>query len=615
MENFSYEMVLVTNPTYSVISEDEPFKTDDIRNEDLYAYMANLDNFLYTREENFSTIPLNRLDRSGDRISVLMGGSAGLRWQKISRKVTGVDRAAVGFDESFKYQGPTLITGNFNWIDGVSITLNSIIPGVTGGRATTKLLQQQTGENAWQYVTPTVTFTGTAFTKLNEVLNADNTSNLTVYNKKDDLNIVGQKILGSNGKLVNVLSEVSKEPLVKTGSVIKGVAATRTSISVILEDGSVYNWGQIETTDIRPPVAVKNFKQVASDYYAFAGLTEDGKIYAWGYGGYTSSKIIEFCPTASGFRHIAVGYDYGLAIDANYNLIHWGSTARVDPALLPSRYTTKTAGMTDRSADDFIKVAAGYQIGMALRRDGRIEAFAVKDYSNLIANKPTTSDFIDVDVNYQTALALKADGTVVQWGVTSYALPSFRGETITKVIAGRYIFQAISSLGNLFTWGTSTLTNITGTYRTGVVDTDSYDYIGAYVKSDYSIVAFTKVATGSPYDQVKNNAPATKAKQGGTYTEGYTIVYKLSESLSADVFYPVTSRTAYHTYTTDIRDETQFTPLVYDTVTLISDATIEIKFKRTSINTSRITFLYGVKTPYEIATNIQFDMDSLRIGE
>lgn len=617
MSNFNNEIILETDPYYSVISVNEPFPIDDIRNDSIYRYMANLDNFLETREQDMDIIPLDKLDKSGDYNNILTADTNGLKWQKISKQVEGKLRISIGHDETVLYQGATMELGNFNWVDNMNIVSTRIVPELNGGQLTTKIQTQESNEHSWAFVYPSTVTEHVRFNLTSQTTNVHGNNLIEFRTLKDNFDIVGSKLVDTDGNVVTVTEHIDSIADEKFNDIIKTVSATRYSISVIAEDGSINNWGQIGTADYKPPADVKNFKQVAGGYYAHVGLTDDGRIYGWGYASYTAGKIINYVPGTNDNIFVTTGFDFGLAINTNHDIIHWGSSTRVNTSLLPPRNTSKTSGLADRSADDFIKVAGGYKVAGALRRDGRLHIFGAADYYNLIANAPTYDDIIDFDLNYKSGVYLRADGTVGQWGSFSYPVPDFGTDTIVKVIAGKYVHQAITSAGGLYTWGTSTLVNVVGRYRTGVIDSDSYDYIGTYINSDYSLGVFTSVTTSSPQADVNNNAPSStfRCKQSGLVIQGYDRSYTTDIPLSTNDFYIVTSSTGYHTYGGDYRDKSYMTMFEPDTYTLIGDDKIEIKYKKTEINTDRLTFYYATKTNYEVATRLQFDLDSQIIGE
>lgn len=611
----------MTNFNDIITSDKLPIiKYDDIRNIDIYKYLANIDTLLDSRQNNIGNIPLSILDRSSsNRISVLSLNNNIVEWNELSNKVKGYDRVSEKYDESFIYGGFTMSVANFNWFDKLTITATKLVPSSGGGRLTTKLLTQGAEEMAWSKLYCSTISECIKFQVTSEsTVNGDYLLSFTTL--KNDLDIVGANVVGDNGVVASVISEVSTESDESMSNVIKLVASNQKSICVIKSDGSVLNWGQLSSTDFLPPVVPDGFVQVSGSYYSFCGLTEKGDIYSWGINTYTTIKLMEYTPSPGSrkFIFVTAGYDYGIAIDNNYDLVHFGATSRVNSTLFPSRYTTITDGLVDRSADDFIKVAGGYKVGGALRRDGRLHIFGAADYSNLIAGAPTMTNIVDFDVNYGSGIYLLSDGTVGQWGTGfTYTIPSFGTEKIVKVIAGRYIHQAISSSGKLFSWGTSSLINVVGASRSNIIDSDSYNYIGAYVSSDYSIKSYTKVATTSPEADVNRSTPGASitARPSGLVVNGYNKVIKIDKPIGTTNFYIQSSRLGYHTYSTDYRDESYMTMIPQSSVTLIGDGIVEVKYDTTTINTKKLTFFYKVRNNYELTSKLQFDVDSISIGE
>ena len=618
MNNFINDIILETDPNYSVISVDHPFELDSFRYDDIYSYIANLDNFLETREEDIDIIPLSKLDNSGEKNSVLMSSDGELKWQQISKKIEPNIAVSSTYDETFLYQGiNTMILGNFRWVDNMSVVSTKIIPSPTGGQLTTSLLLQDSSDDEWVKLRAYITTENEKFTATSQTQSGDSYS-LTFETEKDNFDILGCDIIDTNGTVAKVQSLDNLVTHERDNDVIKSVSSTRYSISVIKEDGSVYNWGQIGTADRLPPVDVGNFRQVDGSYYCHIGLTDEGQIYGWGYSSYTARKIMDYAPSTNNFIYVCVGFDFGLAITDTHDLYHWGSSTRVNPDLLPSRYTTVTDGKDDKSADDFIKVVGSYKVGGALRRDGRLHIFGAADFYNLINDAPTYDDIIDFDFTYKSGVYLRANGEVGQWGSFYYPIPDFQGKTIIKVIGGKYIHQAVSSDGYLFTWGSSSLTSVAGSYRTGVRDSTSYDYIGVYVQDDMTVRPFTKVSTLSPQAEVNNNAPSPTSfftRASGNVIEGYTRSYLIDTQLTTNTFYISTARLGYHIYNSDYRDEQYFTFFDVESYNLIGNDTIEVNYKEVEINTSKLTFYYSTKTNYEISNRLQFDVDKKIIGE
>ena len=615
MSNFNNDIVLDSNLYYSIIMQ-TPIKNDDSRNESLYRYMANIDNLLDTREDDKNIIPVSQFDKTGGKNCVLMSNNNTLVWQEVSKKVQGQDRIVIAYDESFTYYGYTMEAANFNWIDNVTVTSTRIFPGVQGGRITTKLVSQATLEQNWKKLYSSTLTEHTLFTKTREYTE-NGKKYISFNNKKNNFDLLGGSLVDTNGKVVDVVSVKNIKANEIYSDVRDPISVSSYTVSVILDDGSVYNWGAIGTTDFLPPANIKSFKQLSASTYAHLGLTIEGNIYGWGYNTVTCKRIIDGIPLDKKFVYCTTGFDFGIGITDTYDLIHWGGTSVVAPIHLPPRYTSKTEGMADRSADDFVKVVGGFKVAGALRRDGRLHIFGAADYYSLLADAPTFDDIVDFDLEYRTGVYLRRNGVVGQWGTNSYAIPSFGTDTIIKVKGDRYIHQAITSQGKIYTWGSSALVNVIGAVRNNVIESATFNYIGAYITSDYSIKPFTKVATTSPEAPVNNLAPAStvKSRAGGLIIESYDLDFEISDSLGTNEFYVMTNTLGYHTLSGDYRDETVMVMLQRQEVKIVASNTLQVTYKTVDINTNKLTFFWKSKTEYEVATKLNFDLDSLRIGQ
>jgi hypothetical protein len=634
MTDFYNDIILDTDVNYSILSIAENFKRDDIRNIDLYTFMTAVDNFLETRHDKTDRISIDVLDKSGEKNSVVYSNGSTLTWQKIGKIVEGVDRITITSDEAFVYEGATMVPGNFNWIEGVEIISTRIIPDNEGGVVTTKINLQQADENEWIKLYPKTTGEHHNFTEASwfnagdtyEQNTGGNTATASTnivkfWSKQDNLgDVVGKTVVDKINHTAILGNRVSIWEDVKESQVIASMSSSKYSNSAITSDGTVTNWGQISDSDYVPPSDVP-FNQVVGSQYFHVGLTEEGFIKVWGYyGSLYTRRVYDYTPIEEGHQFVAAGYDCGLAINIDNDLVHWGSTIKVGPSLFPPRYTTKTEGNIDRTDDDFVKIDVGYYCAGALRRDGRLEMFG-SDANSQISTVPDYDDFVDFSVGYKGCLGIRANGDVVWWGndttYMSYGRPDFADKTIIKVKAGKYNYSAISSTGECFMWGSPTNTTVFGVSKSDVSAIDFYEYSGVYSRSDFTFESFTKISTSEPWASINNNHPNQEVtlKSSGTYTAGFEHVYEVDNNLDINNFYIVNSKLGYHGYSSDLRDRKYFTFFEVENVQVMGDDVVEVNYKSLDINTKKLTFIYDVCNSHEICRKIEIGADTTVLGE
>lgn len=240
-----------------------------------------------------------------------------------------------------------------------------------------------------------------------------------------------------------------------------------------------------------PSGIVKNVVEIQPGATFGFALTDDGKITSWGKTGITSVIDLGAIPAevqSADIRHLAVGSDHAVAVDADGKIYGWGSN-RLGQLELPRKLSTEnikqlvagnkyTALLNEdgnltlwgNSNGTDLKVKKAYQgnidqVALAdncyvVRTKDGAAAYAGFNASALLANVPEglESGVVQVAATAYTAAALKEDGTVVVWGNPA------RGENkvpehdsrIVKLYAGRYHYVAECEDGSYLAWGGNT---------------------------------------------------------------------------------------------------------------------------------------------------------------
>lgn len=152
--------------------------------------------------------------------------------------------------------------------------------------------------------------------------------------------ILDMSLTGLNGRLEKIVfTSDSAAALLKDGSVVylgkaenalkknvpegKAVdlAATGHTLCAVMEDGSLYEWGQKEyDLDVLPEISGRAV-QVESGRYHYTVLTEEGRVYSWGKDNYGQTSVPS---RAQNISMISSGYFQNYALDENANTVTWG---------------------------------------------------------------------------------------------------------------------------------------------------------------------------------------------------------------------------------------------------------------------------------------------------
>lgn len=192
-----------------------------------------------------------------------------------------------------------------------------------------------------------------------------------------------------------------------SGSVRQGAASGRSEHNLlILSDGQMIAWGrndygQLGTGDnvtLDAPANVGNrgdWRALATGRYHSLGIKVDGTLWAWGRNQAgqlgDGSKINRNVPvpiTSAGNDWVAVsaGEDFSLGLKVDGSLYAWGNgangrlgggntTSRTVPTKMPSNSSFSNSG--------FVRIAAGYSSGLALKSDGSLWSWGANSNGQL----------------------------------------------------------------------------------------------------------------------------------------------------------------------------------------------------------------------------------------
>ena len=279
-------------------------------------------------------------------------------------------------------------------------------------------------------------------------------------------------------------------------------------------DGNIYTWGDNQKNQLgrtvtsntpanRPnkvetPAGI-TFTQDSAGYGFSVALGSDGNLYSWGDNGLgqlgrtvtsnTPANRPNKVETPAGitFTSVSAGRSYAVAVSSEGNLYSWGdnsagrlgrdTTGTSDPK--PSKVQTTPAGI------NFTSVSAGWGHTAALDSQGNIYTWGDNTHGELgrstvgstqgnypgKVDTPTGITFTQASAGGSHSVAVSDDGSLYTWGNSDNGrlgrdtnnTPAGKpgkadnptGITFTQASAGGWHTVAVSSDGNLYTWGDS----------------------------------------------------------------------------------------------------------------------------------------------------------------
>jgi len=202
---------------------------------------------------------------------------------------------------------------------------------------------------------------------------------------------------------------------------------------------------------------ISNARQVSAGLDARYAVLGDGTLLAWGENdrgqlgdGTTTASLAPVTTELDNVAQISAGFEFVLAVRRDGTAWAWGSNefgrlGTNDPPgtdrSLPERINDVAGGDID-GLGDVVKVAAGWQHGLALKADGSVVAWG-RNGSGELGDGTTNDTFIpvpvagladvvDIAAGDRASLALTADGKVWIWGVPV----SGAGKSLVPDVAG-----------------------------------------------------------------------------------------------------------------------------------------------------------------------------------
>lgn len=227
-------------------------------------------------------------------------------------------------------------------------------------------------------------------------------------------------------------------------------------------DGSVWFWGYnftyvggrtITYNSISTPTNYASLYPSVAGSVALAGginaamaVQANGNVMGWGSDtaqlwGATAYPVTTPTQIASGFATVSVGYDHVLALKSDNTLWAWGKNA--SGQLGDNTVIQRTAPVQIGSG--FAAIAAGSQFSVALKQDGTLWAWGNDNNGQVGDNTPVGTitfrnapvqigtGFVSIAAGSYHTLALKADGSLWAWGYNANGQLG-DGTTTTRIV-------------------------------------------------------------------------------------------------------------------------------------------------------------------------------------
>jgi len=299
------------------------------------------------------------------------------------------------------------------------------------------------------------------------------------------------------------------------GTTITQIAAGRDHSLALSSSGQLYAWGDNEDGELgngtetasSVPVAVSappgtTFVQIAAEDDGSLALSSTGQVYAWGYNGQgelgdgstTNSDTpvavsAGAIPGGTTITQIAGGGSHSLALSSTGQLYTWGLNEYGqlgDSTITNSSVPVAVSAGAIPAGATITQIAAGALHSLALSSTGQLYTWGLNVYGQLGDGTTTNSDvpvavsagaipagatITQIAAGALHSLALSSTGQLYTWGLNEYgqlgdgsttnssvpvavsagAIPA--GATITQIAGGEYHSLALSSTGQLYAWG------------------------------------------------------------------------------------------------------------------------------------------------------------------
>lgn len=254
-------------------------------------------------------------------------------------------------------------------------------------------------------------------------------------------------------------------------------------------DGNIWGWGhsnfENNLYNLKTSVPQKisfdyDFKEVDSYRLQTIAIDDCGKVYSWGTGYFADGSDKEashgspiIIDNIDNAVKVVRGKNHNLVLNDFGQVYGWGSNTNYPMGNIGGKIRTAQELKITSNVKD---IAAGAEFSIFLQRDGSLRGVGKNDKGQLGQGNTATSnelvritdknDFKMVDAGEDFAAALASDGLYV-WGSNEYGqlgvgnnenvlIPQkleITGEIITDISCGTNYCLALTSTGNVYSWG------------------------------------------------------------------------------------------------------------------------------------------------------------------
>ncbi|MDO8873607.1 MAG: hypothetical protein Q7V05_12900 [Methanoregula sp.] len=293
----------------------------------------------------------------------------------------------------------------------------------------------------------------------------------------------------------NIDVSATREPILPSPTRVLAISAGITHSLALREDGTVKAWGSNSSGQCGVPKNLTNVTGIAAgDGFSIAVKT-DGTVIAWGCafepprlhynvsappGVYSNgSAPCEVPENVKHIRNVSAGIFHVLALVDDGSVVAWGinnfGQCDIPPGL--KNVTAVSAGDTFSMAlrDDgsvavwgwylgripqgtYKGIAAGYNQGMLLKRDGTLASFTGAKNNDVPLYHPLLTNVTGISAGHRYFLALLENGSVVEWGYSktsnydSFDKKRYRLRNITAISSQSWQRLALRDDGTVIEW-------------------------------------------------------------------------------------------------------------------------------------------------------------------
>lgn len=242
---------------------------------------------------------------------------------------------------------------------------------------------------------------------------------------------------------------------------VKKISPGTTFAIGVDNDGNVYSWGYTnvsggEMAQIPEEVENAHIVDIAAGYDHAVALDEDGKLYVWG-----NTRLQQDVFSAEMRQAMMKGGDawnvvqleasnqFSAVVTADGNLYLWGNGNMADIKVRKA-YQGRIK-----------KVALTGTAYIVLLDDGTVAYAGYKDKDSVLAKLPEALEgktVVDIAATTQNVAAVTEDGQIVVWGNTAKGeneVPELSSRPV-DVYGGRYHYTVLCENGDVVAWGDNT---------------------------------------------------------------------------------------------------------------------------------------------------------------